>query len=529
MTNFEELELNDDLYNAICELGFDTPTQIQQRSIPPILEGKDVVGESATGSGKTLAFACGIVENTIPKQGIQALVITPTRELAEQIKGSIRDLSKADPLGVIAVYGGTHMNKQIKALKKADVVVATPGRLLDHIRRDSIDLSKVGVLVIDEADRMFDMGFIDDVEKIIKECKGKHQTLLFSATINTRVNKLAERHMKDPVKVYAEKMVKPEKLEQVYYEVTKTMKLSLLVHLLSQETSELTMVFCNTRRTVDFVAKNLRAYKINAIPIHGGLSQKVRTRMMGYFNDAEVDVLVCTDVAARGLHIDNVSHIYNFELPIVPNDYVHRIGRTARAGEEGKVINLISSKDKPAFSKIRGKFPKFKIEQIERPKITQLEVIGRDTSSDRMNPLETANKREEIFEKHKFKRTHPKIEKKNRPGITNRDNRSYRRSGPGRDRYRSKEGTEKKGSSPDQGGNKPYSGKKGDKNAYKPRSKPGSKKKHQNKSQRNQDRKPYSGQGSREGARPSHKPYGKYSHENKKFAAKKRRYGKKRK
>jgi len=376
MKTFEDLDLNDRLLTAISNMGYEEPTQIQVKSLPPILAGKDVIGESATGSGKTLAFGCGIVEHAVPRMGIQALILTPTRELAEQVKESLRQLSSQNPLSIIAIYGGTSIHHQMKSLKKADVVIATPGRLLDHLRRRTIDLSKVKLLVLDEADRMFDMGFIDDVEKIIKETSTKRQTLFFSATISGRVNKLAYKHMEEPVKVFAEKMVRPEKLEQVYYDVSKNMKLSLLTHLLQNEESALAMVFCNTRRTVDFVARNLQSHGIKAVAIHGGLSQKVRNRTIGLFNDAKEDVLVCTDVAARGLHIENVSHIYNFETPIVPNDYVHRIGRTARAGEEGKVINLLNNLDQKPFYKIQKKYPDFSITNVPRPKITQLKAIG---------------------------------------------------------------------------------------------------------------------------------------------------------
>ena len=363
MNDFKEIKLSQELSKTIETLGFEEPTQIQRESIPFILQGKDVIGESATGSGKTLAFGCGIIEKVIPKSGLQALVLTPTRELAEQVKESIVQLSGNKQLNIISVYGGVSINLQIQNLPRADVVVATPGRLLDHINRRTIDMSKINFLVIDEADRMFDMGFIRDLKKIMSACPDKRQTLFFSATLAHKIKELANRYTKNPVMVFAEKMVDPEKLSQMYYNVLKNEKLSVLVHLLQNEKSNLVMVFCNTRRTTNFVAKNLRANKVSAIEIHGGLSQHERTKNIDAFSNSKANVLVCTDVAARGLHINNVSHIYNYELPGDPNDYVHRIGRTARAGEEGSVINLLSNEDHRNFRMIIDKYRSFDIEK----------------------------------------------------------------------------------------------------------------------------------------------------------------------
>src|SRR3989344_1000662 len=372
---FEDFGLSRELLGVIKKLGFDSQTSIQEKSIPLILKGRDVIGESATGSGKTLAFGCGIIENVVPRQGIQSLVLTPTRELAEQIKDSLRLLSREVHLSIITVYGGVSINSQIYDLRKADVVIATPGRLLDHMQRNTIDLSRIKLLILDEADRMFDMGFIYDVEKIINQCPKKRQTLFFSATITPNIKDLAKKHMVNSVLVLAEKMVDPKKLRQVYYNIPQSMKLSLLVDLLQSEKSGLVMVFCNTRRSVDFVVRNLNANKVKAIAIHGGLSQNKRTNTMGLFNNAKVDVLVCTDVASRGLHIENVSHIYNYELPVDPKNYVHRIGRTARAGKEGKVINLLSENDYHNFDNILREYNAFNIEKLQKPDIKQVMVV----------------------------------------------------------------------------------------------------------------------------------------------------------
>jgi ATP-dependent RNA helicase DeaD len=372
MNLFENLGLSNQLLTAIDKLGLTRPTQIQGRSIPHIIGRKDVIGESATGSGKTLAFGCGIIEQVIPKAGLQALILTPTRELAEQVKEHLKQLS--NQLKIISVYGGVSINPQIDDLPKSDVVVATPGRLLDHLKRRTVNLSKIKVLVLDEADRMLDMGFIDDVEKIIRACPAKRQTLFFSATISSRIKELANRYMSQPINVSAEKLVDPSKLKQIYYNVLKNMKFSLLVHLLQQENSGLAMIFCNTRRTTDFVVKNLRACKIDAISIHGGLSQNKRTKTIELFNNARVGVLVCTDVAARGLHIEHVSHIYNYEIPKDPKDYVHRIGRTARAGESGKVINLLCEYDHDNFSRLLSEYRTFSIENVQKPHVKLIDI-----------------------------------------------------------------------------------------------------------------------------------------------------------
>ena len=402
MNLFENFGLNSELQTAINKLGFEEPTQIQQESIPSIIQGKDVIGESATGSGKTLAFGCGIIEHVVPKQGLQALVLTPTRELAEQVKESIKELSSQKNLKIMSIYGGVAINPQIQGLTKANVVVATPGRLLDHLERRTIDTSKVKILVMDEADRMFDMGFIDDVEKIIQTCPKERQTLFFSATISYGVNDLAKRHMKDPVKVSAEKQVDPSKLKQVYYNVSKNIKLSLLLHLFKQETTGLAMVFCNTRRTTDFVVKNLKANKFDAIALHGGLSQNKRTNTINSFNKGKAGVLVCTDVAARGLHIENVSHVYNYEIPGDPTDYVHRIGRTARAGEEGKVVNLLCDFDHDSFSRIYHEYRSFNIENLQKPKVERIIAIKTEDNNRRRSFGRNSNDRGSFGRKRSF-------------------------------------------------------------------------------------------------------------------------------
>ena len=400
MNLFENLNVGSELLTAIKRLGYSKPTQIQEKSIPSIIKGDDVIGESATGSGKTLAFGCGVLEQVTPGKGLQSLILTPTRELTNQVKESLRKFAHYSSMNIIAVYGGVSINTQIQILPKADVVVATPGRVLDHIKRGTINLSKVKLLVLDEADRMFDMGFIEDVEQIIKACPVERQTLLFSATISRQVRDIANRHMIDPKLVMAELMVDPSKLKQVYYDIARNMKLSLLTHLLQNEKSGLVMVFCNSRRTVDFVVKNIKANKFKAMGIHGGLSQNKRTSTLGLFNDGKVQVLVCTDVASRGLHIENVSHVYNYEIPNDAKDYVHRIGRTARAGEEGKVINLLCDFDYENFSRVRDEYRGYTVEKVERPFIKRVIAISapqRENHRNQKRPFRRFNRQRNHF------------------------------------------------------------------------------------------------------------------------------------
>ena len=375
---FEDLNLGPELLKAVDKLGLTKPTEIQEKSIPLVLERKDVIGESATGSGKTLVFGCGILDQVVPNRGLQALVLVPTRELAEQVKEYLNNFSYNRKLKIIAVYGGVSMGNQVQGLKRSEVVVATPGRLLDHLNQRTINISQIKLLVLDEADRMLDMGFIKSVERIMQNCPKRRQTLFFSATISPDIKNLAKKYMNNQVIVSAEKLVDPNKLKQVYYNANRGLKLPLLVNLLQQEKTGLVMVFCNMRVNTDFVARNLKANRIDATAIHGGLAQNKRTKMMDLFNNAKVGVLVCTDVAARGLHIENVSHIYNYEIPKDSKDYIHRIGRTARAGENGIVVNLLSEQDHDNFSKVMRDYSSFKIEKIDTPKLEKVIILKKN-------------------------------------------------------------------------------------------------------------------------------------------------------
>lgn len=371
MESFRKLGLSEELIKVLKEKGFEKPMEIQEKAIPVALAGKDIIGGSATGSGKTLAFGASIIEKAKKNGEVQALILTPTRELAEQVGRELEMFSKYKQLRVAIVYGGVGMEPQIRAMQESEIVVGTPGRILDHLEKRNLRLDKIRFLVLDEADRMLDMGFVEDVTKIIEQCPKaeKRQTFLFSATIDSDILRIAGKHMKEPVEIGVEQQyVDASLLEHVFYDVPPQMKFSLLVHLLKHESAELVMVFCNTRHNADFVSRNLGLNDIDAVAIHGGLTQAKRSKIMEHFHKGKVGVLVCTDVAARGLDIKNVSHVYNYDIPKTSEEYIHRVGRTARAGEEGKAVSIVSQRDYENFSRVLED-PEIKIAKVELPAI----------------------------------------------------------------------------------------------------------------------------------------------------------------
>ena len=377
MEKFKQLGISEGILGAVKQAGFTEPSEIQDKTIPLVLAGKDVIGKSATGSGKTLAFGAGIIDNVRRGEGIQALVLTPTRELAEQVAQNLAKFSRHKGLNIKEIYGGVAIGPQIRALRYADIVVGTPGRILDHLRGRTLFLGKARFLVLDEADRMLDMGFIRDVESIIKACPVQRQTLLFSATISGEISRIASRYMKSPMQVSVQDQVDPSHLYQKYYDVSNEEKFSLLVHLLKLEKKGVVMVFCNTRGNVEKLSNNLNRQGLHSLAIHGGLSQNRRSDTLKAFHSRETLILVCTDVAARGLDIKGVSHIYNFDIPSTPDDYIHRIGRTARAGKNGIAISFVSEGDHGEFRQIC----KEKKVKIEKEKMPDIKVIPLTFSS----------------------------------------------------------------------------------------------------------------------------------------------------
>jgi ATP-dependent RNA helicase DeaD len=344
-------------------MGLKEPTEIQTKAIPLIKQGKDVISISKTGSGKTAAFGVPILEDIKQGQGIQYLIIAPVRELAVQISNELRKFGKYIKFSVTTVYGGVSINPQIEAMQRADIVVSTPGRLLDHLENYDLKLDKIKCVVLDEADKMVEMGFIEDIRKILNETPNNRQTLLFGATISNEIDELKQEYMHDPVVAQAESHVEEEYLEQYYYDVKQFEKFSLLVHLLKKEKKDLAIVFCSARSTVEMVTKNLRDNGIKADMIHGKLTQNRRLKVIENFHKGRPNILVASAVAARGLDIKDVSHIFNYDLSQDAQEYVHRVGRTARAGKQGKAITLLSERDHDVFREILNRYP-VKVEQL---------------------------------------------------------------------------------------------------------------------------------------------------------------------
>ncbi len=394
MKKFEDLGLSKEVISVLEGEGFDTPTEIQEKKIPLALAGRDIVGQSATGSGNTFAFGAPIIENLKPNGKIQSLILTPTRELAEQVSESIRKFSRGKRINVVAIYGGVDIGPQMRRLQDADIVVGTPGRILDHMQRETLNLKHIKYLILDEVDRMFDMGFHIDVEKIIKSCPKERQTMLFSATITPDISHLVDLYTKNAAVISVKSYHDSSKIQQTYYDVDQKDKFSLLIHLLHEEKADLVMVFCSTRRNTDFVAKNLNKFKINAEAIHGGLDQKKRNRILKEFHGKGVGVLVCTDVAARGLDIKSVTHIYNYDLPKTSVDYIHRIGRTARASSDGKVINLLCGRDYENFGNIlRDERLEIKNEKLPNFKRIQVSIFQRGSGFGRQRDYHQEKRR----------------------------------------------------------------------------------------------------------------------------------------
>lgn len=348
---FNEMGIRSEILHSLENLGFTHPTDIQEKAIPFLKKGMDLIGQSETGSGKTLAFALPLLDTLTPGRGVQALILTPTRELAKQIKDEFDKVSGGS-VSVTTVYGGVGFEPQIHGLINSDVIVATPGRMLDHLRRGNARFEKVKYLVLDEADRMLEMGFIEDVETIIRHVPQGRQMMLFSATMPHEIVRISKRHLKDPVHITTKQFVDTQQLTQVYVDCMDNEKFSLLVHLIRIQPPARGIVFCARRGIADSVAQNLSTQGIKARALHGGLTQSRREQTLASFHGGGTHILVATDVASRGLDIKGVTHIYNYNIPDNPDDYTHRIGRTARAGKSGKAISLISPMDYDNFRKI---------------------------------------------------------------------------------------------------------------------------------------------------------------------------------
>ena len=378
--NFEKLNINIRLLNRVNEFGYKDMTSIQEKCIPEILNDKDVVGQAETGSGKTLAFCLPLLNMIRPDKGLQVLILTPTRELCIQVTNVFRDFGKYLGIKAIDIYGGVKIAPQIRNIPNSNIIVATPGRLLDHIFRNTIVLKNIRFLVLDETDKMLEMGFIEDVEKIISKLPRNRQTLMFSATISDDIYKIATNHLKNPLMIRTKPFVDTNKLNQKYYDIyNRNEKFSLLVHLLKSSTPGLAIVFCATRKETDIIAKNLRRQDINASELHGGMNQNKRLSALDSLKRQKIDVLVATDVAARGLDIKNVSHVYNYDVPKTSKEYIHRVGRTARAGKNGDAVTLLTSRDHDNFRRVQSD-EKLSITQANYPQFDKVPFF-RDSKS----------------------------------------------------------------------------------------------------------------------------------------------------
>ena len=373
--SFTTLGLSEPILRAVAETGYTEPTPIQKAAIPVILEHKDVLAGAQTGTGKTAGFTLPLLQRLSErelskgKRPVRALVLTPTRELAAQVGESVTTYGKYLPLRSTVIFGGVGMNPQINALRKGvDIVIATPGRLLDHANQKNIDLSRVECLILDEADRMLDMGFIHDIKKVLALLPKHRQNLLFSATFSPEIKRLADGLLNEPQLIeVARRNTASESVEQVVYPVKKERKRELLSRLIREGEWKQVLVFTRTKHGANRLCKQLETDGISAAAIHGNKSQSARTKALAGFKENRVRVLVATDIAARGIDIDQLPHVVNFELPNVAEDYVHRIGRTGRAGNEGEAMSLVCSEEAELLQNI---------ETLIKREIKQLMVKG---------------------------------------------------------------------------------------------------------------------------------------------------------
>ena len=348
---FKDLGLKETLLKSIDDMGFETPSQIQAESIPIALEGFDIIGQAQTGTGKTAAFGCALINNleiTSKKKFPKALILAPTRELAIQVNDELHKLGKYDKLTVLPIYGGQPIDRQLRSLRQGvDVVVGTPGRILDHIRRKSLVLSDIDFLVLDEADEMLNMGFIDDLEEIVKSLKSDRQTLLFSATMPAQIKNLAKRYMKEDTKHVAIKKTSltVSKISQKYFQIKHRDRFETLCRVIDYDMPTAAIIFCKTKRGVDEVVDSMQSRGYSVEGMHGDMTQKHRSLTLKKFKEGNLDFLVATDVAARGIDVDRVSHVFNYDLPQDIESYVHRIGRTGRANREGTAYSLVTPKE----------------------------------------------------------------------------------------------------------------------------------------------------------------------------------------
>jgi ATP-dependent RNA helicase DeaD len=372
---FNELGLSENVFKAIDAMGFEEPSKIQAEVIPVLLEGHDVIGQAQTGTGKTLAFGAPILSRLGSSEGrINSIILTPTRELAIQVNDELNRIAKYTKVKLLPVYGGQPIDRQISALRRGiDIVVGTPGRVLDLIKRKVLDLSTVRFLVLDEADEMLNMGFIDDIEEIAKNCNDDRQTMLFSATMPEEIRKLAKRYMKPETKHIAilKNTMTVATVEQYYYEIKNKDRFESLCRILDVDEPSSAIIFCKTKRGVDELVEGLQGRGYSAEGMHGDMNQNQRINTLRKFKEGSLEFLIATDVAARGIDVENVTHVINYDLPQEVESYVHRIGRTGRANREGIAYTLVTAREYMSLKQIE-KATKSKIKRREIPTIDEI-------------------------------------------------------------------------------------------------------------------------------------------------------------
>ena len=375
---FEDMNISNEICRAVLDMGFEEATPIQSQAIPVILEGKDIIGQSQTGTGKTAAFGIPLLERINPEdRRLQALILCPTRELAIQVSEEFRKLLKyKDNIRVLPIYGGQPIDRQIAALRKGtQVVIGTPGRVMDHMRRRTIKAETVQMMVLDEADEMLDMGFREDIETILVKIPEEHQTLLFSATLSPEILDITKRFQKNPefIKIVRKELTVPN-IEQYYFDVKEKTKLDALCRIIDVYDPKLAMVFCNTKKRVDDLVEMLQGRGYFAEGLHGDLTQAQRDKVMQKFRNGTIEILVATDVAARGIDVDDIDVVFNYDVPQDEEYYVHRIGRTGRAGKAGKAFTFCVGKE---IYKLRDimRYTKTKIQQQKLPTLSDVEEM----------------------------------------------------------------------------------------------------------------------------------------------------------
>ncbi len=345
MNSFEELNIKEKTLTALKKKGFTKPTEVQQESIPPALEGRDMVVQARTGSGKTHAFLIPIFENLTDEKKIQAIVLTPTRELAQQVEEEAKHIGKQYGIQTIAIYGGTSINNQIRKLPKVSFVAGTPGRVMDLMRRGKLDLKSINFFVLDEGDRMMDMGFLPDIKWILHRTPDKKRIMLFSATMPHEIVKLAKNYMSDPIVLKLSKdEISAKGVSQHFVKVGRKNKLANLSAIIDNNPGKY-LIFLNTKRGTQWLAQMLNKFGYKAFPMHGDMSQAGRTKNMDNFKGGGIDILISTDVSARGIDVENITHVINFDIPKYEKDYVHRIGRTGRMEKGGKAITFVTKEE----------------------------------------------------------------------------------------------------------------------------------------------------------------------------------------